>query len=77
MIFGLAAEAIALGWLAAVVTPTVSYGALVLPLALAGTGSAVFFAPVASAMLSGVAPGNTARRPGRPRRSASWRRYSG
>jgi EmrB/QacA subfamily drug resistance transporter len=57
MIFGLAAEAIALGWLAAVVTPTVSYGALVLPLVLAGTGSAVFFAPVASAMLSGVAAG--------------------
>jgi MFS family permease len=55
MICGLAAEAIALGWLAAVVTPTVPYGLLVPPLVLAGTGSAVFFAPLASAMLSAVA----------------------
>jgi MFS family permease len=56
MICGLAAEAIALGWLAAVVTPTVPYGFLVPPLVLAGAGSAVFFAPLASAMLSAVAP---------------------
>jgi EmrB/QacA subfamily drug resistance transporter len=54
MICGLAMEAIALGWLAAAVTPTVSYGFLVPPLVLAGTGSAVFFAPLASAMLSAV-----------------------
>jgi EmrB/QacA subfamily drug resistance transporter len=54
MICGLAAEAIALGWLAAVVTPTVAYGLLVPPLILAGAGSAVFFAPLASAMLSAV-----------------------
>ena len=56
MICGLAVESIALGWLAAVVRPTVSYGWLVPPLVLAGTGAAVFFAPVASAMLSAVAP---------------------
>jgi MFS family permease len=37
MICGLAMEAIALGWLAAVVTPTVSYGLLVPPLVLAAT----------------------------------------
>ena len=55
MIGGLAAEAIALGWLAAVVTPTVSYPLLVPPLVLAGLGSALFFAPLASAMLSAVA----------------------
>ena len=55
MICGLAMEAIALGWLAAAVTPTVSYGFLVPPLVLAGAGSALFFAPLASAMLSAVA----------------------
>jgi EmrB/QacA subfamily drug resistance transporter len=57
MIGGLAVEATALGWLAAVVTPTVSYGVLVTPLVLAGTGSALFFAPLASAMLSAVEVG--------------------
>ncbi len=56
MICGLAMEAIALGWLAAAVTPTVSYGLLVPALVLAGMGCAVFFAPLASAMLSAVAP---------------------
>jgi EmrB/QacA subfamily drug resistance transporter len=56
LICGLAIEAIALGWLAAVVTPTVPYGFLVPPLVLAGAGSAVFFAPLATAMLSAVAP---------------------
>ena len=56
MICGLAMEAIALGWLAAAVTPTVAYGFLVPPLVLAGAGSALFFAPLASAMLSAVAP---------------------
>jgi EmrB/QacA subfamily drug resistance transporter len=55
MISGLTAEATALGWLAAVVTPTVSYALLVPPLVLAGLGSALFFAPLASAMLSVVA----------------------
>ena len=55
MICALAMEVIALGWLAAVVTPTVPYGFLVPPLVLAGAGSAVFFAPMASAMLSAVA----------------------
>ena len=56
MICGLAMETIALGWLAAVVTSAVPYVFLVPPLVLAGTGSAVFFAPLATAMLSAVAP---------------------
>ena len=55
LICGLAAEAVALGWLAAVVTPGVPYSFLVPPLVLAGTGSALFFAPVASGMLSAIA----------------------
>jgi EmrB/QacA subfamily drug resistance transporter len=56
MIGGLAAMSVALGWLAAVVTPDVPYGLLVPPLMLAGAGTAVFFAPLATAMLSAVAP---------------------
>jgi EmrB/QacA subfamily drug resistance transporter len=64
MICGLATEAIALGWLAVVVTPAVPYGFLVSPLVLAGTGSAVFFAPFASAMLSAVAPQERGRASG-------------
>jgi EmrB/QacA subfamily drug resistance transporter len=56
MIGGLAMMSVALGWLAAEVTPDVSYGLLVPPLVLAGAGTAVFFAPLATAMLSAVAP---------------------
>ena len=56
MICGLALEAVALGWLAAVVTPDVPYRLLVAPLALAGAGAAVFFAPLTAAMLSSVTP---------------------
>jgi hypothetical protein len=55
MICGLALEAIALGWIAAALTPPMSYGFLVPALVLAGTGSAVFFAPLASAMLPAIA----------------------
>jgi len=54
LISGLAAEAIALSWLAAVVTPEVPYSLLVPPMVLAGQGSGLFFAPVASGMLSAV-----------------------
>jgi EmrB/QacA subfamily drug resistance transporter len=56
MISGLAMMAVALGWLAAEVAPGVPYGLLVPPLVLAGAGTAVFFAPLATAMLSAVAP---------------------
>ena len=56
MIGGLAMMSVALGWLAVVVTPDVPYGLLVAPLVLAGAGTAVFFAPLATAMLSAVAP---------------------
>jgi EmrB/QacA subfamily drug resistance transporter len=56
MISGLAMMSVALGWLAAVVTPEVPYDRLVPPLVLAGAGTAVFFAPLAAAMLSAVTP---------------------
>jgi EmrB/QacA subfamily drug resistance transporter len=53
---GLALQAVALGWLAFVTSPTVPYAELVAPFALAGVGMALFFAPVANAVLSSVRP---------------------
>jgi MFS family permease len=53
---GLALQAIGLGWLAAVSTPTVAYTELVIPFILSGTGMAMFFAPVANVVLSSVRP---------------------
>ena len=43
-------------WLAAVVTPTVAYEALVVPFILAGIGMGLFFAPIANVVLSAVRP---------------------
>ena len=56
MAVGLALQAIGLGWLAAVSTPTVPYTQLVIPFILSGTGMAMFFAPVANVVLSAVRP---------------------
>jgi EmrB/QacA subfamily drug resistance transporter len=53
---GLALQAIGLGWLGAVSTPTVPYTDLVIPFILSGTGMAMFFAPVANVVLSAVKP---------------------
>ncbi|QEC47446.1 DHA2 family efflux MFS transporter permease subunit [Baekduia soli] len=53
---GLALQAIAIGWLAAVTTPTVAYSALLVPFVLAGTGMALVFAPAANAVLGAVRP---------------------
>jgi EmrB/QacA subfamily drug resistance transporter len=53
---GLALQAIGLGWLAEVSTPTVPYTELVIPFILSGTGMALFFAPVANVVLSSVRP---------------------
>ena len=53
---GLALQAIGLGWLAAVSTPTVPYTSLVVPFILSGAGMAMFFAPVANVVLSSVRP---------------------
>ena len=54
MVVGLSLQAIGLGWLAAVSTPTVPYTQLVIPFILSGTGMAMFFAPVANVVLSAV-----------------------
>src|SRR5579885_3275769 len=53
---GLALQAAGLAWIAAVSTPTTSYGSLVLPFVLSGAGMALFFAPVANVVLSSVRP---------------------
>jgi len=53
---GLALQAVGLGWIAAVSTPTTPYIDLVGPFALSGLGMALFFAPVANVVLSSVDP---------------------
>jgi MFS family permease len=51
---GLALQAIGIGWIAAVSTPTVAYSELVVPFFVSGIGMALFFAPVANVVLSAV-----------------------
>ncbi len=53
---GLALQASALAWIAAVSTATVSYGELIGPFVVAGVGMSLFFAPVANVVLSAVRP---------------------
>jgi MFS family permease len=54
MAVGLAMQAIGLGWLAAISSPTVPYGDLVPAFVVSGIGMALFFAPVANVVLSSV-----------------------
>jgi EmrB/QacA subfamily drug resistance transporter len=56
MAVGLALQAVGLGWLAAVSTPTVPYEELVPAFVVSGIGMALFFAPVANVVLSAVLP---------------------
>jgi EmrB/QacA subfamily drug resistance transporter len=56
LVLGMAIQAIALGWLAALVTPTVEYLTLVPAFVLAGAGMGLFFAPIANVVLSAVPP---------------------
>jgi EmrB/QacA subfamily drug resistance transporter len=56
MAVGLALQAVGLGWLAAVSTPTVPYAELVPAFVISGIGMALFFAPVANVVLSAVLP---------------------
>jgi MFS family permease len=53
---GLALQAVGLGWIAAVSTPTTPYAELVAPFVVSGIGMALFFAPVANVVLSSVRP---------------------
>ena len=56
MATGLALQALAIGWLASVSTPTTPYGEFVIPFVLAGIGMALVFAPAANAVLAAVRP---------------------
>src|SRR5689334_9928043 len=56
MAAGLALQSTAIAWLAAVSSPTVPYGELIAPFAMAGTGMALVFAPTANAVLRAVRP---------------------
>jgi len=51
---GMALQAVALGWLALVITPTIPYDQMVVPFILAGIGMGLFFAPIANVVLSAV-----------------------
>src|SRR5215471_9062930 len=51
---GLALQALGLGWLAAVISPTVAYAALVPAFVVSGVGMSLFFAPVANVVLGSV-----------------------
>ncbi|HET7171928.1 MAG TPA: MFS transporter [Gaiellales bacterium] len=54
LVTGLALQATALAWLAAITAPDVAYIELVPPFAIAGIGMALFFAPVATVVLGSV-----------------------
>jgi EmrB/QacA subfamily drug resistance transporter len=56
MATGLALQAVAIGWLASISTPTTPYGDFVIPFVLAGVGMALVFAPAANAVLAAVRP---------------------
>ena len=54
LVTGLALQAIGLGWLAAIASPTVAYAALVPAFVVSGVGMSLFFAPVANVVLGSV-----------------------
>jgi EmrB/QacA subfamily drug resistance transporter len=56
MAAGLALQAGAIAWLAAVSSPDVAYASLVVPFVMGGTGMALVFAPSANAVLGAVRP---------------------
>ena len=56
MSVGLALQAVGLGWIAAISSPTMPYSAIVAPFFISGIGMALFFAPVANVVLSSVRP---------------------
>ncbi len=61
---GLAFQALALGWFAAILSADVSYAAQLPPLILSGIGMALYFAPAANVLMSTVAPADQGRASG-------------
>jgi EmrB/QacA subfamily drug resistance transporter len=64
LVTGLALQATALAWLAAITAPDVAYIDLVPPFAIAGVGMALFFAPVATVVLGSVSPSEAGKASG-------------
>jgi EmrB/QacA subfamily drug resistance transporter len=56
MVAGLALQAVALFWLAAISSPDTAYASLIAPFVIAGIGMALVFAPSANAVLGSVRP---------------------
>jgi len=56
LVVGMSLQAIALGWMSLIITPTVDYLAIVPTFILAGVGMGLFFAPIANVVLSAVRP---------------------
>jgi EmrB/QacA subfamily drug resistance transporter len=56
LVLGMALQAIALGWISIVISPTADYLTIVPAFILAGTGMGLFFAPIANVVLSAVRP---------------------
>ncbi len=56
MAAGLALQAVALGWMAAIAKPDLPFSHLAAPFVIAGLGMGLFFAPVANVVLSSVRP---------------------
>ncbi len=56
MVAGLSLQAIAMAWLALILSTGMSYGEFVVPFVLAGAGMALVFAPSANAVLQSVRP---------------------
>ncbi len=56
LVTGMALQAIALGWISVVISPTVDYARIVPAFVLAGVGMGLFFAPIANVVLSAVSP---------------------
>ena len=54
MVAGLSLQALGLGWLATIASVDQSYGSMIVPFILAGSGMALVFAPAANAVLSSV-----------------------
>src|SRR5438034_11333723 len=48
LVVGMTLQALALGWLSVVITPTVDYLRIVPAFVMAGTGVGLFFAPIAN-----------------------------
>src|SRR5258706_3306534 len=72
VVMGLLMQAIGLGWIAMIATPSVAYSSLVAPLVLAGVGVSMAMPAAQNAILSSVAVPELARRPA----SSTWDDFS-